>query len=84
MSIAEKLTPEERVRLANRLYDERLKGELEPAHRGKVVAIDVSSGKYFIGTDVGDACRKGRSECPRTVFVCRRIGNGPLYRVGAF
>ena len=84
MSIAEQLTPEERVRLANRLYDEKLKGELEPTHRGKVVAIDVSSGKYFIGRDVRDACRKARSEYPRAVFVCRRVGNGPLYRVGAF
>jgi hypothetical protein len=74
----------EHVRRANRLYDERLKLELEPGNPGKVVAIHVETGEYFLGDTPKEACTRGRASHPGAVFVCRRVGNGPLCRVGTF
>jgi hypothetical protein len=75
---------DERVRSAERLYNEKLKGALEPQHTGEVVAIHVDSGEYFLGRDALESCEKGRARYPGAVFVCMRVGDGPLYRVGAF
>ena len=78
------LSPKDRTRRAREIYESKLKAILEPTHAGKVVAIDIETHAYYIADDPMEACRKGRSKQPNTVFVCRRIGNGPLYRVGAF
>jgi len=43
-------------------------------NRGKIVAIEVDSGKYFIGEDELDAAQKARSEFPDKIFVFFRIG----------
>ena len=77
-------TVEERVSSAYQIYDEKLKLKLEPAFTGKIVAIHVPSGDYFLGTSPRDACQEGRLKHPGAVFVCRRIGSDHFYRVGAF
>ena len=33
------------------LYDERLKGILEPTHRGEYLILDVETGEYTVVTD---------------------------------
>ena len=75
---------DERVRRANHLYEAKLKMDLESRHPGQIVAIDVQTGDHYVGDDPLEACGKGRIKHPDAIFVCRRIGDGPLYRVGAF
>ena len=74
----------ERVRTAYKIYDERLRSLLEPDHLGKVVAIHVDTGDYYLGNTPREACANGRRAHPGAVFVCRPVGRRTLYRVGAF
>ena len=74
----------ERVRIAYRIYDERLRSHLEPDHLGKIVAIHVDTGDYYLGSTPREACEQGRHAHPGAVFVCRPIGRRTLYRVGTF
>lgn len=51
--------------------------KLQPEFRknkGKIVAIEVDSGNYFIGEDELDAAQKARSRFPDKIFVFFRIG----------
>ena len=77
-----KLQMGENVVLANKIYDEKLKSLLEPEHLGKIIAIHVETGDYFFGHTVLEACGKGREQHPDAVFVCRRVGKAPVYRIG--
>ena len=72
------------VRLANRIYDEKLKAQLEPEHIGEIIAIHVQTGDYYLGSDIREACAKGRAAHSDGDFVCRRVGHAPVYRIGAF
>lgn len=42
--------------------------------KGKIVAIEIESGDYFIGDDELEAARKARSKFPDKIFVFFRIG----------
>jgi len=57
-----------------RIYHERLKDQLEPQYKGKIVAIEVDSGDYFIGDTVVEAGEKARKKHPDKVFHFIRIG----------
>ena len=63
-------------RLAERGQEiyERIKHELEPTHRGKVVAIEVESGDYFLGESVVAAAKKARAKHPDKHFYFVRVG----------
>ena len=41
---------------AERIYCEKLKPILEPEYNGKIVAIEIDSGDYFIGDTVSTLC----------------------------
>ena len=78
------LNADEREKLANQIYEEKLKAQLEPRYLGQIIAIHVESGDYFIGRDPLEACDKGRAKYPGAIFFCRRVGDAPVYRIGAF
>lgn len=42
--------------------------------KGKIVAIEIESGDYFIGDDELEAARKARNKFPDKIFVFFRIG----------
>jgi hypothetical protein len=58
---------------------ERIREELEPEHKGKIVAIEVDSGDYFLGENVIEATNKGREKHPDKVFYVVRIGFPSVY-----
>ncbi len=43
-------------------------------NKGKIIAIEVESGDYFIGEDELDAAQKARCKFPDRIFVFFRIG----------
>jgi len=58
---------------------ETIKTRLEPGLKGKIVAVEVESGEYFIGDTVLDAAGKGRAKHPDKVFHFFRIGFPSVY-----
>ena len=59
---------------SEQLYNEKLKGLLEPGHRGQFIAIEPESGDYYLGRsmiEVFQAAHKAHPERPAFVM---RIG----------
>ena len=56
------------------IYD-TLKAELEPAKNGSYVAIEVTSGKYFVGDTKEEAMSQAGKEFPTIIKYVRRIGS---------
>jgi hypothetical protein len=61
-------------RKAEAIYRRKLKAKLEAKYKGRIVAIDVESGDYFVGKTVLDAIEKGRLKYPGKIFYAVRIG----------
>ncbi len=59
---------------AEEIYEHKLKKKLEPKHKGKMIAIEVDSGKYFMGDDLAEARRKAKSVFPDKIFYFMRVG----------
>jgi hypothetical protein len=66
-----------------RIYEERLKSALEPAHRNKFVAIEQQSGDYFLGRTLAEATRAGRHAYPDRITRVRRVGHPAALELGA-
>jgi hypothetical protein len=67
-----------------RLYDERLRGLLEPEHEGEFVAIEPETKRYFLGPTGLAALRAGRQELPDKLFYLLRVGRDAAYRLGGY
>jgi len=73
---------ENRITEANMLFS-KINKDLSPKYKGKIVAIDTDSGKYFIGDSELDAYKKATKQLPKKQFVFKRIGFSSTHFVGA-
>jgi hypothetical protein len=78
--------PEEVGRLANDLYDKRLRAQVETeGNIGKIIVIDVETGNYEIDADglvAGSRIREKHPELnPRALFAIR-IGFNAVFAIG--
>ncbi|MEK6920832.1 MAG: hypothetical protein AABX82_03030 [Nanoarchaeota archaeon] len=55
----------------------KLKGQ-----EGKIVAIDITSGDYFVGDNTLDAYEKAQKKYPTHEFLFKRVGFKTTYVVG--
>ena len=51
-----------------------MREQLEPQHKGEVVAIEVESGDCFLGKTVVEAGNKARQKYPDKVFYFVKVG----------
>ena len=51
-----------------------IKKQYEPKYDGKLLAIDTTTKKVYMGDDTIEAVEKGRSENPDTIFYVVKIG----------
>lgn len=72
------------IRGARRIYEERLKSELEPDHNGEILAVEVESGDYFLGCSEVEAYKKATKKHPDKKFAFLRVGFKATHFVGAF
>jgi hypothetical protein len=66
-----------------KLYEERLKSELEPEHDGEMLAVEVECGDYFLGRTATEAYRKAKAKHPGAEFAFLRVGAKAAFFVGA-
>ena len=69
------------VKHAEEMYlriKDKLKGQ-----KGKMVAIDVDSGDYFVGDSPLEACDLGKKKYPGKIFYLKRIGAKYTFVVGS-
>ncbi len=65
-----------------KLYEERLKSELEPEHDGEMLALEVESGDHFLGRTATEAYRKAKAKHPGREFAFLRVGAKAAFFVG--
>ncbi len=66
---------------AKKLYEEKLRSELEPGHLGEIIAVEPVSGDYVLGRtlqEVDEACQNRFGQKPVHVF---RIGGGGAAKI---
>ena len=64
---------------AEKLYEEKLRHQLEPRYTGKIVVIDAESGDYFLGENLHEANEKARKKYPNNVFYAVKVGYPAVY-----
>jgi len=67
---------------AKAIYIERLRGELEAAHKGGYVAIEPDSGEHFLADSFGRAVAAARSAHPDRISFVIRIGHSAAIHLG--
>ena len=64
---------------AEAIYRKKLKPKLEGKYKGRIVAIDVESGDFFVGKTVLEAIEKGCKKRPGKIFYAVRIGHRAVH-----
>jgi hypothetical protein len=64
------------------LYETQLKAILEPQHSGEFVAIEPSSGRYFLGETATAALVAARTAMPKSLFFLTRVGRTSAHKIG--
>jgi len=64
-----------------KIYEERLKAKLEKDFKGKIVAIEVETGDYFLGDTVSNALEKAEAKYPNKIFHLVRVGYPGVHTV---
>ncbi len=65
-------------------YERKLKNLLEPAEKGKFVAIEPDTESYFIDKDGTKALLKARDAFPDKLFFLMRIGYEAADSIGGY
>lgn len=74
---------EETTRLAKEIYERDIRRQVEDAHLGEIVSIDVESENWAIGDSVMDATSRLRARRPEANDIFSlRIGYGVLRHFG--
>ncbi len=71
---------EEFARRGNEIYEQRIRPQVENGHEGKIVAIDIETGRFEVAEDTLTASDRLLAQCPdaQTWFV--RVGHRALHR----
>ena len=65
-----------------RIYDERLRPVLEPAHLGEYVVINVETGEYEVDPDHLAASTRAANRWPDVARYGTRVGSRTAGRIG--
>jgi hypothetical protein len=65
-----------------RVYQEKLRAELEPAYNGKIAVINVETGEYELDADHVTALERARERWPEGLFFSKRVGFETMGRIG--
>jgi hypothetical protein len=67
---------------AKRIYDERLRTDLEVNQPGRFVAIEPESGDHFLADTLDEAVRGARAKHPSRLSHVVRIGHPAAFHMG--
>ena len=67
---------------ATRIYDLRLRDQLEVSHPHAFVAIEPESGNYFLGKTLSEAMGAARVAHPTSRAFCLRVGHECAIEIG--
>jgi hypothetical protein len=65
------------------IYDQQIRGKLEPEHIGKFVVINIETGDYEMDEDDVAAMKRAAQKHPPDALYGMRIGYRTMGRIGA-
>lgn len=77
------LTREEAAEAGERIFERRVQSAVEPAHKGRIVAIHIPSENYFFGNSILEATDRLRERYPdagRGEVYTRGVGDQAVMR----
>jgi hypothetical protein len=83
LNLLSTIHPEELAQKGMEIYKE-IKDDLEKENFGKYLAIEVESGKYFIGETQVEALEKAKKEFPEKIFYSVKIGFPAVFTHSAY
>jgi hypothetical protein len=75
-------TTDEVGRRGRELYEKKIRAQVEPAHTGKFLVLDIVTGDYEIAEDDLTASDRLLARNPHAVLYGLRIGSPTTYRLG--
>lgn len=75
-----KIENDELLKKGKMIY-KRIKSKLENKFKGKVIAIEVDTGKYIIGEDELEVAIKAKNKFPDKVFAFFKIGYPAVHKL---
>ncbi len=75
-------TTEETVRRGREIYERKVRAEVEAAHDGAFVVVDVTTGAWEIDEDDVAASDRALARNPHAVLYFARVGRPAAYRIG--
>ena len=76
-------TKERTAQLGKSIYERDIKKQVESAHHGKYVSIDIDTGNWTISDDLLTAANLLREQCPEVVDVWSvKVGYKALHHFG--
>lgn len=75
-------TTEETVRRGREIYERGVRAEVEAAHDGEFVVVDVTTGSWEVGEDDVAASERALAKNPEAVLYFARVGRQAAYRLG--
>ncbi len=70
------------VERGREIYERDIRSHVDPAYKGKLLAVDVVSGDYDIGDEGVEAAKRLRSRVPNAVVFLVRVGSPTAYKIG--
>ena len=67
---------------AKEIYNSSLRSQLEAAHLNEFVAIEPTSGDFFLGTTLSQAVQAARAAHPERISFALRIGHETAIHLG--
>ncbi|MCI0487723.1 MAG: hypothetical protein L0229_14110 [Blastocatellia bacterium] len=73
---------DELIEQGQRIYDAQLRERLERENKGRFVAIEPATGRYFLGDTGTEALIAARAAMPDSLFYLARIGQKAAHTIG--
>lgn len=74
---------EEFARRGDEIYESKIRPLVEKDNYGKIVAIDIETGRFTLADDTITAAQKLLEKCPNAQTWVVRIGHRAVHRFGA-
>lgn len=75
-------SPKEVESRGERIYEQQIRGQVEPGDKGKFVVIDVETGEFEVDEDDLQATKRALAKRPEAVLYGLRIGYPTAYTLG--
>jgi hypothetical protein len=73
---------EEFARRGTEIYERQVRPQVEAAHHGQIVAIDIDTGAFEVAEDTLTASHRLLAHHPDAQIWCVRVGYPAVHRIG--